>query len=149
MTTSMVALTSICVSRCSKENKNMLSIRFTGLDRLASRMSSAPRELEKQLAKALGRSIAMAETESKRRTPVDTGYLRSSIGGAGGFSFVRGFTAGVGTNVNYAIFVHERIGLRHPVGGAKFMEKGAKAALPFINKEMEKVAGKVALYIVT
>ena len=125
----------------------MLSIRFSGLDRLVSRVDSAPREIETQLSKALGRSIAMAETESKRRTPVDTGYLRSSIGGAGGYEFVRGFTAGVGTNVNYAIFVHERTGLRHPVGGAKFMEKGLQAALPFIERELEKVAGKVALYI--
>lgn len=125
----------------------MLSIRFIGLERLQSRMNSAPKEIETQLSKALGRSIAMAETESKRRTPVDSGYLRSSIGGAGGYQFVRGFTAGVGTNVNYAIYVHEKTGLRHPVGDAKFMEKGLKAAMPFIERELEKVAGKVALYI--
>ena len=125
----------------------MLSIRFTGLDRLSQRMKTAPRELERELEHALGRGLAMAQSESQRRTPVDTGYLRSSIGGAGGFSFVRGLIAAVGTNVRYAIFVHERLKLRHPVGGARFMEKGAKAATPFIQKEIEKVAGKVAVHI--
>lgn len=125
----------------------MLSIKITGLDRLTSRMKSAPRTLEREISNALGRGIAMVETESKRRTPVETGYLKSSIGGAGGYSFVRGWIAGVGTNVKYAIFVHERMGLRHPVGGAKFMEKGAKAAIPFIRKEIERVAGKVAIHI--
>lgn len=125
----------------------MITLRITGLNKLVKRMNSAPREIERQISRGLGRGIAMVETEAKRRTPVDTGYLRSSIGGSGGFSFVRGFTAGVGTNVNYAFFVHERTGLRHPVGGAKFMDKGAKAAIPFIQREMEKVAGKVAVYI--
>jgi len=125
----------------------MIAIQITGLEKLANRMSTAPREVERQLSMALGRGIAMAEGEAKRRTPVDTGYLRSSIGGSGGYSFVRGLIAGVGTNVKYAIYVHENKRAKHRVGEARFMEKGALAAVPFITSEVEKVAGKIAVYI--
>lgn len=127
----------------------MIEVRFTGLNNLVKRMKNAPQEIEKELSMALGRGIAMAETESKRRTPVATGYLRSSIGGMGGYQFVRGLTAGVGTNVKYAIYVHENMRSRHTVGEAKFMEKGAKASIPFIKTEVEKVAGRVATYLTT
>ncbi len=123
----------------------MLSLRLKGFEDLADRLERAPRDLEKQMNRALNRSIAMAETESKRRTPVDTGYLKSSIGGGGGFRFVRGLRAGVGTNVKYAVYVHENQSARHPVGQAKFMELGLKAAIPFIKREMKKVASKLVL----
>lgn len=127
----------------------MLNVRITGLDRLAQRMKSAPATLEKEISHALGRGLMMAETEAKRRTPVSTGNLRSSIGGSGGYRYVRGLVAGVGTNVKYAFWVEVRKDLRHKVGEWGFMQKGAKASVPFIQSEVEKVAGKVAAYITT
>lgn len=55
--------------------------------------------------------------EAKKRTPVDTGFLRSSgqvdLSGA---NIVIRFTA------KYALPVHERMDVEHPVGEAKFLE---------------------------
>lgn len=119
---------------------------MTGLEDLARKMRGAPQEMEGEITKALGRGLEMAKTESQRRTPVLTGYLKSSIGGAGGYNFVRGMTAEVGTNLKYAYYVHE-YNYRHKVGEMLFMEKGAKAAIPYIQREMEKVAEKVAIFI--
>jgi hypothetical protein len=124
----------------------MISVTFKGLTELREAFRDAPDALEREIGEALGRSIAMVETESKRRTPVRTGYLRSSIGGQEGFSFVRGLTAGVGTNVKYAIYVHEGHA-RHAVGERKFMEKGAEASVNFIIEQFQKALEKVVVKI--
>lgn len=121
----------------------MITVSFTGLEPLIRNFGNSPSLIEKVIGQALGKSIAMVETESKTRTPVDTGLLRSSIGGAMGYSYVKGLTAGVGTNVKYAWAVHEGNG-RHKVGERKFMEKGASAATPFITKQMEGAMTKLA-----
>ena len=113
----------------------MISMHITGFDKLAKNLRTSPEILAKEMKAALGDAVAMAETESARRTPVDTGLLRSSIGGARGFKSIRNFFAEVGTNVQYALFVHEGNG-RHATGERKFMEKGARAAIPFIKKRV-------------
>lgn len=125
----------------------MIKVTFTGLDRLAARMKQAPATLEKELHVALGQSLLMAESEAKRRTPVDTGNLRSSIAGSGGYSFVEGLRAGMGTNVKYAYWVEVRKDLRHTTGEWGYMQKGAEASVPFVKEIMEKVLGKVATSI--
>ena len=126
----------------------MIQIKVDGLDKLKDNFAKSPAELARHLSNALGLSIAMVETESKRRTPVATGYLKSSIGGSSdGFKYVRGLTAGVGTNVRYAIFVHEGFG-RHKSGERKFMEKGADASKEFIAKVFGEALEKVAISII-
>lgn len=125
----------------------MIKVTFTGLDRLASQIKKAPATLEKELHIGLGQSLLMAEAEAKRRTPVDTSNLRSSIAGSGGYSFVEGLRAGMGTNVKYAFWVEVRKDVHHNVGEAGYMEKGAEASVPFIKEIMEKVLGKVATQI--
>lgn len=122
----------------------MVSIRFTGLDDLRKNFSNFPQLVEKIVGSALGKSIAMVETEAKRRTPVRTGLLQSSIGGEGGYSFVRGLTAGVGTNVKYAWFVETNKKSKHNVGEWGYMEKGAKASESFIVKKMEEAMKEIA-----
>lgn len=120
-----------------------IGITVTGLKELNARFNEAPDIIEHEVAQALADSIAMVETESKRRTPVKTGLLRSSIGGEEGFSFVRGLTAGVGTNVKYAIHVHEGHG-KHVTGERKFMEKGAEASELFISRVFDKAIKNVS-----
>jgi len=115
----------------------MISIRFTGLTDLINNFGKSSEFLESVIGKALKNSIAMVETEAKRLTPVDTGLLRSSIGGTQGYSYVRGLTAGVGTNVKYAIYVNEGSG-KHKVGQSHFMEGGVENATSYIEKEFEK-----------
>lgn len=82
--------------------------------------------------------------EAKKRTPVDTGRLRASIAWAAGptprthddsaqgqdgtlvrSSYVVGAARGeahVGSNVEYAPYVHEDLDAYHAVGQAKFIE---------------------------
>ena len=115
----------------------MVNLRFTGLEDLKNNFRKAPYFLEQVIGRALKKSIAMVETEAKRLTPVDTGLLRSSIGGVQGYSFIRGLTAGVGTNVRYAIYVEEGRG-SHRVGQSHFMSGGAKNASPYVEREFEK-----------
>ena len=64
-------------------------------------------------------------TEAKKRTPVDTGVLRSSghvrgpekVGTSWQVTLVFG-----GPAASYAAIVHENLSTRHPVGQAKYLE---------------------------
>ena len=123
----------------------MISIRVTGLDDLEKNFGQGSQFFEDEVKKALGHSIAMAGTESQRRTPVQFGMLKSSIGGEAGYSYVRGLTAGIGTNVKYAIYVHENDRARHKVGEAHFMEKGLDASRDYIIDEFQKALGSLAV----
>lgn len=73
----------------------------------------------------LSRIATLAETASKAQCPVDTGRLRGSINWVivleGGV-----LTAIIGTNVEYAIYVHE--GTRH-MAGRPFLVNGVMQAL--------------------
>lgn len=122
----------------------MITVRFTGLDKIRENMASAPDIVEKHVQEALGLSLAAVEMESKKRTPVDTGLLQGSIGGEGGYSYVRGLTAGVGTNVHYAVYVETNEKARHKVGEAHYMEHGVEAASDFIQNKMEAAMEKIA-----
>jgi hypothetical protein len=101
-------------------------------------------KLLKQFPGALDARLMKAgffvEAEAKQRTPVDFGRLRASITTksskneshtytADGKTFdgaladrVRPGTVIVGTNVEYAVPVHENLTARHEVGQAKFLE---------------------------
>lgn len=91
---------------------------------------------------ALGEAILADATE---RTPVDTGRLRDS-GYCAPPQKVDGQRVEVGFGTDYAVAVHERTGVSHPVGEAKFLEKAvmnqARAALRIIVIAAEKYAGK-------
>lgn len=123
------------------------------MDGLVDRFAKAPEVLNAEIHDALGQSIAMVETEAKRRTPVKTGYLRSSIGAnigdqntPVGYSFIKGLTAGVGTNVSYSVAVHEGH-QKHNNGERKYMEKGLEAASDYIKQRFEKAFVNLADYL--
>ncbi len=124
----------------------MISIRITGLEKLQKSFAKSPEFMKDRVEVALGKSISMVEAESKRRTPVDTGLLRSSIGGVKGFKWVRGFRASVGTNVKYAAAVHDGHG-RHNVGERKFMDKGVKASKTFIRNQIRGALKDLSKFI--
>ena len=81
------------------------------------------------VGRALRRLGEEIMTDAKLLTPVDTGALRAS-------GHVQGPTLGPevavtlgfgGPSAPYAVYVHERLDLRHPVGQAKFLEEPFKA----------------------
>ena len=76
--------------------------------------------------------------ESTTRVPVDTGFLRASGRmkvykankyGASGF---------IGYHAPYAIYVHEILTNRHPVGEAKYLENSITALTPFFFQQLER-----------
>ena len=99
--------------------------------------SRVPREVELGLKAGLVEAAETTMTKAKRRTPVDTGALRSSghvqppkrEGTELHVLFGFGGPAGAGnlgeTNdepVGYAVYVHEDLTARHKVGQAKYLE---------------------------
>ena len=59
-------------------------------------------DIEKEIQEELEESAYEIEKESKRLCPVDTGYLRSSIG-----TEVSDLEVNIGTDVYYAGYVHD------------------------------------------
>lgn len=92
-------------------------------------------------AAALNQEHELIMTSAKRRTPVDTGALRASghvkqpvikhgaITSEGGFG---------GSAAPYAIYVHERLDVRHPVGQAKFYESALLDGLVGMDDRLAK-----------
>ena len=77
------------------------------------------------LARALYREAEGVIAEAKLETPVDTGALRASgyvaqpVVQAQSVSIQFGFG---GPAAPYAVFVHERLDLHHPIGKSKYLE---------------------------
>jgi len=86
------------------------------------------RRLEVRVKDSLARS-ALRETaeeilkESKSITPVDTGKLRSSLKVLGEGRSRGEVTITLGSEVDYAFFVHEDLQAKHDNGQSKFLTK--------------------------
>lgn len=122
-----------------------LSVTFTGLAELEGQFAKSPEIVEAAVQKALGLSLAEVEHQSKERTPVATGLLQGSIGGAGGYSYIKGLSAGIGTNVVYAGYVEDNEKAHHNNGEAHYMEHGVEAATPFIEKVFGDAMNDIAV----
>ena len=75
--------------------------------------------------------------ESKRRVPVDTGYLKGShyiemLSNRNGMPI-----AEIGCTAEYAIYVHENLEANHPHGKAKYLEDP-------MNRQVVGIAGRIA-----
>lgn len=127
----------------------MITVTFINMDKLLGKLRRAPSELASEIGRTMGQSMLFAQREAQARTPVEFGILKSSIGGSGGYFINEGLKGEVGTNVDYAFWVEVRDNVIHKTGQAHFMEEGAKAAEPFIQKEFEDLAEKLAKFIVS
>ena|SRR3990167_768171 len=105
------------------------------------------RRLAKAYPKAAMDAVREEALDLKRRSqlivPIDTGILKGSA-----FIEERGegrtFEATVGYSANYAIPVHERTEVKHPVGEAKFLEKPFQAT---IANYFERLAARIRTLI--
>jgi hypothetical protein len=82
---------------------------------------------------ALFNAGLFVQAEAQKRTPVDTGYLRSSAK----TRMENDYTVLVSYDAAYAIFVHERTNLRHKVGEAKFLQNAIDKNKSQIRKIIE------------
>lgn len=99
----------------------------TGINRLRAKLNRIDtRDLPKAYGSAMTAVTLEVKGNSQKRTPVDTGYLKSSAYS----NLVKvneyGVVGTVGYSANYAIYVHEHTWKKHQVGEAKFLENAVK-----------------------
>ena len=102
-----------------------------GMTKFLATLKRLGAEAPKIGAGAIYREAERVMTEAKRRTPVDTGALKSSGQVQPPTTTPTGATVTMGfgnSATRYAIFVHENLRARHPVGEAKFLENALNAA---------------------
>ena len=137
-----------------------LRIDVKGVKELNKALSKIPVEAQPKVKKSMLEIMRVeVETKAKFAVPVDTGRLRSSIhtteegtgykytdsegkgydGTLGTLKLSKNEVA-VGTNVNYANFVHKKGGKGGK--GAKFLEIPFTKAVPNLLKKIEEVINK-------
>ena len=114
-----------------------------------SNLPEVLREFKRKRKAGLQAAAIETAGAAKTMTPVDTGRLRASIAwAADGEARVHKDNwdentviyevtaplgeARIGTNVNYAIYVHEDLDAHHPTGEAKFLENAIRQKQPRI-----------------
>lgn len=102
-----------------------VGMKFEGADAFKKALSEAGVLALPALAIAVTEEQEAVIAVAKERTPVDTGVLRGS--GTVLKPEIRGMTVTVeagfgGAAQEYVVPVHERMGVNHPVGQAKFLE---------------------------
>lgn len=106
---------------------------FRGFDQVQRNLRRLAIESPDEFGRALYQETEVEATESKRRTPVDTGVLRASIHVEGpersGRNISTRIVAG-GPAAPYALQVHEDLEAFHPVGQAKFIESTLNESRP-------------------
>jgi hypothetical protein len=116
----------------------------TGAAQITRRLEQLAARMPQELAKAMREELEIESTESKRRTPVDTGALRQShrvdVNVSNGE--VSGTITVGGPAAPYAIDVHENLEAFHPIGEAKFLENTLNESRPHLSK---RIADRVDL----
>lgn len=108
---------------------------FTGTAQMTAKLNALAARFPQRVARALYQEALVELKEMKRRTPVDTGALRASEEveepTISGRDIAVRVTAG-GPSAPYALIVHERLDVDHPVGQAKFMESVIHESQPYM-----------------
>lgn len=108
-----------------------MGVQRIGFDQVAQRLQAAGAAARPAVARAMFNVASKITQDAKDLTPVETGSLVASgsptppeITGAGGAGAGGGeMSASVVFTESYAVWVHERLELKHPRGGqAKFLE---------------------------
>lgn len=110
-----------------------------GTARLQQQLRNMARQFPAEVGRALYQETEIETTEAKKRTPVDTGALRSTVHTEGptvqGRAISTAIVAG-GPSAPYALAVHEDLEAFHPVGQAKYIES-------VINESASHIAARV------
>ena len=101
------------------------------MDTVRRFLDSRPVKTRKEINKAVEKTALLIKAGAKRRSPVDTGRLKTSIKSK---TFERELAGEVFTEVRYAIFVHEGT---HKMIGRPFMAMAVRQLRPKINKFFE------------
>lgn len=109
-------------------------VTVTGVEAMRAKLQQLTSRLPDEVGRALYLETEIEATECKRRTPVDTGALQSSIHVEGP---KRAFNGGIYTEIvaggpaaPYALAVHENLDAFHNPGQAKFIESTINESAP-------------------
>lgn len=125
-------------------------LRLIGAKEMQANLLKLSRDFKKSLERNIKKFAEEEMREMKRRTPVDTGTLRSS-GFVENPKWVEAHTLRVelgfgGPAESYAIYVHEDLEAFHRVGEAKFVERPLNESAPyFLERVMRGVAKDLGL----
>jgi len=125
-----------------------ISIKIPNLPKFQAALNKSPQYTEKEIRKAFEESLYQIVIETKPITPIDKGALRSSIGQVDneGIFKIEKTRAMVGTNIKYAVYVHE--GTRYMIG-RPFLETGLKKSESkikgFFKDAINNVFNKIAM----
>jgi hypothetical protein len=110
-------------------------LEFRNVQRVTANLRRLAERAPQVVGEAMRAEYEIEMTEAKRRTPVDTGALRSSGHVTGprreGNTIEVSLNFG-GPSVDYALKVHEDLESFHRVGQAKFLERVLDESAPFI-----------------
>lgn len=108
-----------------------------GLSQLFKNWWNRSEDKQKRLEIAMVQAGLLIQAESQKQTPVDTGALRGNHDTIKKVSGTRSKSIEVHVVVtqSYAIYVHERLDLRHAPGtNAKFLENALRTQRPLVMK---------------
>ncbi len=116
---------------------------ITGLGELKAVLQRWPAQGGMAIAQGLYEQAETIMTKAKALTPVDTGNLRASghvlPPHLEGSQLVVTLGFG-GPAASYAVWVHERLNVHHPVGQAKFLETAVLEAMRTLKSELARRA---------
>lgn len=118
-----------------------MSVMLKGADVVSAKLARMASRLPGVVSAAMYAEAEIEMAEAKRRTPWDTGALRSSghvqppRRDGSGVSVTLGFG---GSAAPYAIFVHENLEAFHPNGQAKFLESTLTESSPYMADRIAK-----------
>lgn len=114
----------------------MFKAQLLGVREMQRKIAAFQKRFPDKARQALREEAEIEMTEAKRRTPVDTGLLRST--GQVDEPTRSGKTLRVDLKfgTEYAVYVHENLEALHPVGQAKFLESTLNESAPFMLKRL-------------
>lgn len=110
-------------------------VKLTGVEQLSKKLERMAKKVPLEAARALYMEAQVEMTEAKKRTPVEFGPLRAS--GFVSLPDVKGRLITVtlsfgGVAAGYAIYVHEIVGLNHPIGQDHFLSSTLNESIPYM-----------------
>lgn len=124
--------------------KKGIQIKIEGQEKLNRLARNATKVNIKSITDGvLLKAVYLVERYAKKITPVDTGFLRSSIRL---IDSRKGFKR-LGPNADYAVAVHEGLGSNRSYGKRPFMEWGVKDSQNEMNALIKKTGVKIKFEI--
>lgn len=117
---------------------SVIRLTLHGDEVLYARLANAPQKVQRAAGEGLRAAGEKILDEAGERTPVDTGRLKGSRAMVGPTGSGNKIEVVLQYGTTYAIYVHERLELNHPVGQAKFLESAVIDGVDTFIEEMNK-----------